>query len=215
MKKRDDCRLCKLALVASEGWSDTKSAADIALEEWPSFFLTPGLGAPLPGYLLITSREHLPCASLVAPSTIDELERAVEFTLNRIEPAYGQFVACEHGLHWRGGAGIGCVDHLHVHIFPRLRGVEHHLSQHHRTVKFVTLGKLSELVDKWPAYLWYRSTKSNYTLIVDSVLPSQYFRQLVCAELGLDKWDWREEPYYDNIRETVNRMLPLFGGRDR
>ena len=56
-------------------------------------------------------------------------------------------------------------------------------------------------------YMWYRTSTGKSAVYKAPILPRQYLRQVVVSELGANhQWDWRIEPYMDNIVRFVDRI---------
>lgn len=209
-----ECRLCELVrrttLSATPDYQP--SIADVLLFENDEFVVTPGLGAITPGYLLITSKSHLPACSFVRPATLERLDDTIDFVLRYFRNGFGEGCAFEHGIVGLPLEEISCVNHLHVHILPKLRGLDDVVGEKGKAVRFSHLTKLqSALPSNKTDYIWLKKSNEPYNLYTFPSVPSQFVRKAYAKISNIADWDWRVTPHWDNIETTVDvmsRVLP-------
>lgn len=90
------------------------------LHESDNFFICAGLGAMgVEGYLMVVSKEHWEGSGELPKSMRRELDDLIYLTKARVHEVYGKgAIAFEHGLRVGECGGGGCIDHLHIQIFP-------------------------------------------------------------------------------------------------
>jgi len=75
----------------------------------------------------------------------------------------------------------------------------------HRPI--VSLKELKHFNREKIPYIYYEVSSGIGNVFEVDILPRQYMRQVIAAEFGIrDAWDWRKEPFDENIKLFVTKM---------
>ena len=169
----------------------------------PHFLLFPPLGQFIEGGLLIVTREHRISMAHLPAGDFDELERLTAETAALLRERYGcRPVFFEHASSSAGEKGTCCVDHAHWNVFPASVDVHRHLEK----FPHARIGALGELGQRFrdKAYLFLQTNEGDRFVYDAGVVPSQYVRKIITAELGMpERWHWREYLGLDELKRTV------------
>jgi diadenosine tetraphosphate (Ap4A) HIT family hydrolase len=207
MANRDeerDCLFCQVLRVSSDElpWHDKilARAPDVGA-------VIAGLGAFVPGYVLVFPEEHTESTLRVSLR-----ERFLEFadrTVSRVTAVFGPATIFEHGSCTAPGARrSACLEHAHLHVLPgsyKLAG-----SMQQWPVKVLdNIGYALKGSQLSEGYLYLREPSGAVWYAPDPRV-SQYFRRKVAAYLNTpDEWDYLMFPRLDNVRETIHRFEEL------
>jgi ATP adenylyltransferase len=187
----------------------------------PEWLVAPTLGAIIPNWLLLISRDPVLNFRVWADSHGQrpaELLRDVRLHLGL---RADEIIWFEHGP-FSSGTLIGCgLDHAHIHILIRPSFSFESFKKKARALSDLewTAG---EYDDAYGALAGERSYlvagSGDATIIAQSVeaTGSQFFRRVVGALVDVgDAWDYRRYPHADHVRETVRtfRSLESFARR--
>jgi diadenosine tetraphosphate (Ap4A) HIT family hydrolase len=166
-----------------------------------------GLGAIVPGYVLIVPRSHvLSCGSL------DRADREQAFkvawqTARELTSQLGQqVILAEHGSSYKDGSRSGaCIDHAHIHLFPLPSGAD---PASYLPPGATEITGTDALFASSQGSYYYCSWSERYGFLKpEPALPSQHARQVWARSHGRpDQWDWALFPEYENILATVDLL---------
>lgn len=182
-------------------------------------FAKPALGQFVDGYTLIVSQEHVRSFSDMSGAelaSVEDLRKQVGTVLGNL---YRQpVIVFEHGCgrapELRAGS---CIDHAHLHILPVAVSLEYNLQSR---FKFSQVAKLEDLAARGQTagpYIYLETCGGQrFTFELDSPVPSQFMRRLICQSLNQpDDWDWRQHPFRERIAsfaaafERIHPVRPL------
>lgn len=213
LQQTKDCEFCDELSGGTDNsfrvLFDADEVPSRALLDTGAFVATPGLGALLPGYVLIWTRAHIASIGHLSASALDELESLLISLRSRIHTEVGVgTVLFEHGNSSRNlGIGCGaCIDHAHIHICPTHRDLISADNTNFPTPR--PIEKLSDLhywIERKLPYLFYEDLcGSRFVFTPDRSLPSQFMRTLWASSLNVpDQWDWALYPIPENIIATL------------
>jgi len=168
------------------------------------------LGAFVEGYSLLVCKPHVLSTAALAHEVIAELEELLAVTIERLSEVYQTgIVVFEHGSMSSVCHAGSCVTHQHLHLIPaHLPDLPKKLeTQFEKIPTIKLLSDLLVLQASQTPYIWYRTSIGASATYKAPILPRQYMRQVIAAELGGGyEWDWRREPYMDNIRNLVDKI---------
>jgi len=176
--------------------------------ETKNFVVLPTLGSFVEGYLLVVAKDHYPCMGALPDELMSEAEQVIQKTRSIIKRVYKtNVVSFEHGALSCSNKFGGCLDHAHMHIVPFESNLSPIISQYNMDL---SKGCFFDVKHRWineKPYLFFMDTDDSCYFIESDVMPSQFIRQVICAKIGKpDSWDWRENPFINNLLETVNKL---------
>ena len=199
------CILCEIVNTNREG----RKIEDTLLAETENFEWIPGLGAFVEGYSLIVSKKHVLNTGAFELSAIKELEIFVKKVRTILSNIYNtNTIIVEHGSMSASNHAGSCIEHQHLHIFPtNIKDIPkillNNFKKHTRIDSFEGLKEFNQ--EKVP-YIYYSNHPSIHNVFEVSILPRQYMRQVIAAELKCQhSWDWRQYPFVKNISEFVKK----------
>ncbi|MFX0196174.1 MAG: hypothetical protein ACFFCW_08630 [Candidatus Hodarchaeota archaeon] len=203
----DECRLCQI--VSSQ--PDEVELHDAPLLSSDNFLVVPALGQFVSGYLLIVTRDHVLNTGLLSEHLYDELESLKNEVAATLTQAFKPPIFFEHGPASRTLTGGCCIDHAHIHALPAPVDLSACLSKHFPCRPISSFAELQDVAMARIPYLYIETGPEERYVFKVGVIPRQYLRQVVCAELGLPQlWDWRRYPFHDRIRQTVDRITEVY-----
>ncbi len=202
--EEEGCLFCQVLRVSSDElpWHDKILARAPEVGA-----VIAGLGAFVPGYVLVFPEEHTESTLRVTPH-----ERFLEFVdraVSRVTTIFGPATIFEHGSCVTPGARrSACLDHAHLHVLPgsyRLAG-----SMQQRSTKLLNdIDYALKSLESADGYLYLREPSGAAWYAPDPRV-SQYFRRKVAEYLNApDEWDYLMFPRLDNVRETIHRFGEL------
>lgn len=169
--------------------------------------LFPTLGAFVPGYSLLTPREHHLSFAQVASNAPSETAKAATDARDLIESVYGTTIVAEHGV-GTCATGSACVSHAHLHFIP-VPDPQAVLERYERIGgPGQTIGSITDLATKaGGAYLYLSITPEDHRVWRPAGFERQFVRK-VCSDLhGIgDEWDWAEHPHLENMDATITAL---------
>ena len=165
----------------------------------------------MPGYLLLTSKAHQPCCGKVAEVELRKVDSILNHLLPVYESQFGVPFAFEHGIKELDANVQSCLNHMHIHILPVIPDIESRMtieSVKKSTIDFEKMWDTLQLQNY--DYIWKRCVRGAYHLYEFENLESQYVRKIYAEGLGISQWDWRIEPYWENIEKTLMRARGIF-----
>lgn len=194
----DDCRFC------------TVPEPDRVLARTENLFVMLSLGPIVPGYCLVITRQHHPCAASVVG---DELVTVLEAVRRSLVQAYGSALVFEHGRSGSclpGAHGEHHCHHAHVHLCPSTAPLAGQLTQdmETRVMTWETLGE------------WYAETGTPYVMVergpgellvaAPEAVPRQYLRTRLAELHGAPELaDYVTFQGWDDIRAARDVVGPI------
>lgn len=185
------------------------------IHKTPNFIVISDIAPLVEGHLLIISLTHHPCFGNLLNEHYEEFQDVKRFITKLLTKVYTKPIFFEHGPVMTKRAGC-CIDHAHIHCLPVNTDLLSTISKNELTkTRISSIIELCDYNKRNIAYLFYE-TKLNvlYTYPLTNeldILPSQYFRMVVAANLKLARWDWREmitnEKYVADNKSTVIRTI--------
>jgi diadenosine tetraphosphate (Ap4A) HIT family hydrolase len=174
-------------------------------------FAKPALGQFVDGYTLIVSQEHIRSFSEMSDVELGHVEEMKEKIGAVLKHLYQQPVVvfehgCGQGPDLRGGSGI---DHAHLHVLPLPASLEYDLQSRFRFTRLAKLADLARRGGTARPYIYLETgSGERFTFELDSPIPSQFMRRLICQSLNQPNlWDWRIHPF----RERITSFAAAFG----
>lgn len=174
----------------------------------------PTLGCFEAGYILLVSKKHHTCISVVSSQ-----ERENLFLLEKkisdlfMEKYRTSFVCFEHGTVNSECVGANSVEHAHLHMIPTKKKIWNSILEHNCVNDFVPFRDQSALYqyvcsNLISSYLMFQDSDGKVFLIPDgSKFQSQFFRRIIAGELGSAvEWDWKREPYFEKMLKTYYKL---------
>lgn len=194
MKK---CIFCEL---------DQTKIENTIIEETKNFYVIPALGAIVEGYVIIISKSHY----LTMVSLPSDLRSEYEDILARyrgiFKDIYGDYpMIFEHGTNNTNAKKANSVEHAHVHI------VNHRFKDELAIINSLNFNKnLAERTDC--NYIKYINNEGISYITYNFEGISQQMRILIAKDLNIsDKYNWKTEPFYDNIKKTIEKLKQRSG----
>jgi inosine/xanthosine triphosphate pyrophosphatase family protein len=176
------------------------------------FLVFPPLGQFVEGGLLITTREHRFSMAHLPDAYYEALERLMAETAEVLLAHYGcRPLFFEHAPIAPGDKGTCCVDHAHLNIFPVRVDVHSRLIKKFPHFAIGGMCQLKALANRGQAYLFLQTNVSTRFVYDAGLVPSQYIRRIITAELGMpERWHWRD---YLGLEELERTFAKLAGWR--
>jgi ATP adenylyltransferase len=198
------CAFCNLRSVAER----TRSY-DTVIEEHHGFVTMPSLGAIVPGWLLVVSREHHLCSAALDRASHKLLLESVENAKGLLSHAFSAPTVFEHGPA-SPGTPVGCgIDHLHMHLVPlpgslakqctELYGTEWQTLQHADDLSAMHREGVSYLSVQEPGASWLWASPP------DGV--RQPLRRAIAHMMNVPSlFDYRKDFFEENIAFTLKEL---------
>lgn len=200
-----NCRLCHN--LRADG---TLEVWDRPVFESPNFIAVASLGALVPGWVLLLPKKHYLAMGAIPLSLRGELEEVKCALVSRLEQAYGELCAFEHGP---GGPrrAVGCgVDHAHLHLVPfkgDLNSAVQALLPDQVGWSRAGLDDCRQAFESGLDYLYLEQPLGTGRIAVHDHFGSQLFRRAIANHLGLEnEYNWRDYPQISNIVSTVRTL---------
>jgi hypothetical protein len=175
-----DCPFCPGHLTAST------TDADTLLARGPGVNLLPTVGMMVPGYLLVTTQEHVLSMGDLGTRHLEELGPWLDAVRSLLAPHFGQYLTFEHGSSVADRTWA-CIEHAHLHLIPlagqlseRLRGA----------APWKVLPDFADLASYGGASYAYLHVSGAHLALAEPSLGSQWIRREAGACLDRDDWDW-------------------------
>jgi diadenosine tetraphosphate (Ap4A) HIT family hydrolase len=172
------------------------------------FLVFPPLGEFVEGGLLITTREHRLSMAHLPDACYDELERLMAETAELLLAHYGcRPLFFEHAPVSSGNKGTCCVDHAHLNVFPVRVDVCERLKNKFPHIAIGGMCQLKAMAKRNQAYLFLQTNVGTRFVYDAGLVPSQYIRRIVTAELGMpERWHWRDYLGLEELEHTVAKL---------
>jgi diadenosine tetraphosphate (Ap4A) HIT family hydrolase len=175
-------------------------------------YVISGLGAWMPGYVLLVTHQHFDNFSQAPDETQPEF-RALFSQIEQLFLAeFGEVTIFEHGAVARGKKAGGCINHAHVHFIAKDVDLCRELRpQFPRIATANGAGASRHLPRLKTPYLYVKQKDEEAQVFrVQRPLASQFLRQKIASMIQMDAyWDYKLYPFNDNIMTTID----MFRGR--
>ena len=201
MSRTSDCFIC----------NSLRGTGDIPWTDRPLLFdpryggIIPGVGALIPGYVLLCPKEHFPnfCATAATPEMVSFTEHMLGFLAERL----GQLTYFEHGGEVTNSVPTSaCVDHAHIHVVPGYIPLEIPADGK----RYASLADfLASRETEWVhgPYLMLGHTDGECR-VAEDIGVSQYFRRQLARVLNhADCWDYAAAPMLDQVQKTIEMLI--------
>jgi diadenosine tetraphosphate (Ap4A) HIT family hydrolase len=165
-----------------------------------------GLGAWIPGYVLLVTHRHFDNFSL-AP---DESQLEFNSLFAKIDELFlkefGEVTIFEHGAIDDKRTAGGCINHAHIHFIARNLDLCGELKQEFRQIAIPSgVSSARHLPPLGSPYLYVRqSGEEGQLFLVDQPIATQFLRQKVASRIGMHNyWDYKLYPFEENIMKTI------------
>ena len=203
-RKNPDCFFCK---EIEDPTNNFLNKSRIVLQT-KNFIAFPTLGCFQIGYLLIMPKQHFLCFGELEPEMIKELEEIIQKITDYVMKKTGKkCIIFEHGTRDLEKLTSTSIMHAHIHIIPFDEDILKYLPDYCELRKIKGFG---DLKDQTENYLYLRDTTGNNYIVKNDNYPSQFFRQIACAAMGIPKyWDWRKYEFKENVEITVDYYMGM------
>jgi diadenosine tetraphosphate (Ap4A) HIT family hydrolase len=205
----DTCRLCSIFNTPAE----KRAVQDTQLDQTEHFEWIPGLGAFVEGYSLIVSKSHVLNTGGFEIHVIKELEAFLKKVRSILTQIYNTIpITVEHGSMGDSKHAGSCIEHHHLHMFPAnvLHVPKVLLNNFRNSTLIDSLQSLRSFDHNRVQYIYYSNNPEHHIVFEVSILPRQYIRQVLAAELNCPQdWDWRQYPFIENITSFVTKVQNL------
>ena len=194
----NNCTFCKL---------DKSKYYNKIIEQTEYFFVIPALGALVEGYVMIVSKEHVNSLIELDDMVIDEYNELINKYRNKFKEFYGKYpIIFEHGTPDINGICTSCVTHAHSHI------VNHIYKNEDEILKNLKFEKINDIRDiKNQNYIFYENAQGENFITYNYQPIRQIMRIQIAKDLGIEeKYNWRQYPFYDNIRKTIEKFQDIY-----
>lgn len=176
-----------------------------------TFATIPSIGPLSAGHILLVPVQHICRLIDLDPSQREEFTKYRATVEQCLKPEFGDFVyAFEHGSD-SGGTVVPCtVGHAHLHLVPSPVALKPVLpmGRSWQILETTGLDAVARLAGEREYLYWSPSSGPAMVAAADGTpLESQLLRRVLAVALGVDAWNWREEPRLDLLRETEQRLL--------
>jgi ATP adenylyltransferase len=204
------CQLC-----VSERGTTQVEAWNKPIFETQHFVAVPSLGALLPGWMLISPKQHYICTGAIPESLIPELLQFKSDVSQCISRLFGEVVLFEHGPS-APSCDVGCgVDHAHLHVVPivtdLISAVTSFLPENLEWIPGDLIGCRRAYMERLSYLYVEKAGQGNIATHAD--FGSQLFRRAIARELNrIDEYNWRDFPQYKNVLATIEIIHNEAGG---
>lgn len=186
-----NCSLCNI---------DYNLYYNTIIEETNSFIIMPGIGALVPGYVLIVTKRHIYSMAFLTKEEKVEYEDILIRYRDKFKKIYGKYpIIFEHGALKGKEGSANSVSHAHSHI------MNYNFKEENKIITKLNLKKIDNISNiKTNNYIYYKSPNGEDYITYDFEPISQMMRLLVATELGMkDRYDWHKYLFEENIHKTI------------
>jgi len=196
----EDCLFCIIQSVPAENlpWYDRPLARVPGVGG-----VIAGLGAFVPGYVLVFPEQHVESALRIRQETSDAFEDLIQRTVAAIQSAFGPPTLFEHGSCPKEGVRrSACLDHAHIHILPGSYDLRSNVTSRGGSPD----RSVNERTVDGAGYLFLHEPMTRPVYGHDPGM-SQFFRRQIATTLGMpDEWDYLLFPRLENVLQTIQHF---------
>lgn len=176
------------------------------IAETNSFVVFPTTGGFIDNYQLIVPKKHINCFGELSTKQLKELKEIIEWQKN-INKEYFDMNSSmfEHGCLKPSNESGKSIIHAHLHIFPNNKTLFDEINKYGFGIKQINnINDLQTICRQYKKYLYYCDIDGKNYIMTHEGIPSQFLRKVLADSMGIDNWNWREEPYFDAIEKSIN-----------
>src|SRR5215470_5199000 len=202
------CVLCRMAFdpdLSSEPTNELLYSGDF-------HYVICGLGAWVPGYVLLVTHQHFDNFSRAPDETLPEFKALFADIEQMFLAEFGELTIFEHGAVGDEKKAGGCINHAHVHFIAKRVDLCRELEGQFRSIAIPSDSSSPRHIPPLQTpYLYVKQQDEDARLfLVDRPLATQFLRQKVASMIGMqDHWDYRLHPFDENILTAIE----MFRGR--
>ena len=188
-----------------------KSWFDRELLTTDDFAIVPAVGALMPGYLMLLTRDHYPSMAVLPGELWPCLGELMDQVADVCETVFkSPALIFEHGAVGEASLSAGgCIDHAHFQVMPTRLEFFEAVSKDLDLRPIRNLEKLRLFATASAPYFYLRRQDGKQFVSLTPGLPSQFARQVVARMLGSpDRWDYGLFRGENLIRETMALLTP-------
>ena len=181
--------------------------------ETQDFVAISSIGAITVGHTLVCPVGHLRRLADMSDGVAQEYIKFRTLILGVIRSEFGENVHIfEHGSDASGRVVPCTVEHAHLHVVPMDTSIRVELPTDLRWLKVNSdpAGIAAMVGDG--EYLYYEAPDGTTHVALPYGVPfqSQLLRRILCAAIGREAWNWREDPALPLVSETERRLREGF-----
>jgi len=165
-----------------------------------------GLGAWIPGYVLLVTHRHFDNFSLSPDESQSEFNSLFANIEQLFLERFGEVTVFEHGaIDDRQRAGA-CINHAHIHFIARDIDLCGELERQFRQIAIPNgISSARHLPPLQTPYLYVKQKgEESRVFLVDRPLTTQFLRRRVASKLRMYKyWDYKLYPFTENTMKTI------------
>jgi diadenosine tetraphosphate (Ap4A) HIT family hydrolase len=168
-----------------------------------------GLGAWIPGYVLLVTHRHFDNFSLSPDESQAEFKSLFAKIDTLFMQEFGGVTIFEHGAIDDKRKTGGCINHAHMHFIGKNVDLCGELKQQFRQIAIPNgVPSARHLPPLEAPYLYVKQREEEGQLfLVEQPIATQFLRQKVASRIGMQKyWDYKLHPFEDNIMTTIRRL---------
>jgi diadenosine tetraphosphate (Ap4A) HIT family hydrolase len=165
-----------------------------------------GLGAWVPGYVLLVTHSHFDNFSLVPDESHAEFISLFANIERLFLAEFGEVTIFEHGAIDDKQQAGGCINHAHVHFVARSVNLCRELKQEFRPLAISNGGSLNRHLPRLETpYLYVKQQDEEaQAFLVDRPIATQFLRQKIASKINMDQyWDYKLYPFEENVMRTI------------
>ena len=203
-----ECKFCETGHRITAIYNG-ETVVNRKIYENTNFYVTVSIGALTKGHILIIPQKHYLSMGILSSALQNDLSDLV-FSLRKImKKVYRKsIIAFEHGTGENTPMTSASVVHAHLHLLPIGISLLNCIQTHnYRLMKKENYNDFRSIAFKGKSYLLYQDIDEKLYSVEGDNFESQLFRKLICNELSLGDWDWRNDYREKNVIETVNDLI--------
>jgi ATP adenylyltransferase len=168
-----------------------------------------GLGAWVPGYVLLVTHRHFDNFSRSPDESRSEFDSLFAKIEKLFVREFGEVTIFEHGAIDDKRRAGGCINHAHIHFVAKNVDLCGELKQQFSQISIPNgVSFARHLPPLGAPYLYVKQRDEEGQLfLVDQPLATQFLRQKVASRIGMDKyWDYKLYPFEENIMKTIGLL---------
>jgi len=168
-----------------------------------------GLGAWVPGYVLLVTHSHFDNFSLVPDEAHTEFASLFASIERLFITEFGEVTIFEHGAIGDEHKAGGCINHAHVHFLAKSVDLYQELKQEFRPLAISNGGSLTRHLPRLETpYLYVKQQDEEaQAFVVDRPIATQFLRQKVASKINMHQyWDYKLYPFERNVMRTIDMI---------
>ncbi len=165
-----------------------------------------GLGAWIPGYVLLVTHRHFDNFSLSPDDSQPEFNSLFAKLEQLFLSEFGEVTIFEHGAIDDKRRAGSCINHAHIHFIAKDVDLCGDLKRQFDRISIPNgASSARHLPPLGAPYLYVKQKDEQGQLfLVDQPLTTQFLRQKGASRIGMDKyWDYKLHPFEENIMKTI------------